>query len=189
MSRIYLLTLVFLFSLSAKGYAQFDRGGAMNNEESHRHSLLAEMPLRTWSTHDKDFNLGLTYRYSISGEKFLGIFGTFYARPYGKSVLIEIRPHFYYQVKEYRYILAAGLDKKFWLSSQWDLFLHAGLGYSFADHSGTASADTKNGITPVVNGGVSYKFNRYIFFRAGYEVVDIRTVKGNRLYFAIGGQI
>ena len=189
MSKICLLTLFTLFLLTTNSHAQFDRSGAMNYENAHPHALLIEMPMRTWSAHDKDFNLGLTYRYSISGEKFLGVFGTFYARPYGKSVLIEIRPHFYYQVKEYRYILAAGLDKKFWLNNQADLFIRAGLGYSFADHRGTASADTKNGITPLVNGGISYKFSPYVFFRTGYEVVDIRTVKGNRVYFAIGGQI
>ncbi len=189
MYKISLLAGVILFSFSRITFAQLDHGGAMNYENSHRHSFLFEMPMRTWSVHDKDLNLGISYRYSINGEKFLGMFLSFYARPYGKSVLVEVRPHFFYQVKEFRSILAAGIDKKFWLGNDADLFIRGGFGYSFADHKGTASADTKNGITPLLNGGASLKFSVHTFLRAGYEFVNIRTVKGNRLYFAVGWQI
>ena len=159
-------------------FAQMDRGGAMDYEDAHRNSLYLEFPMRTWSRDEKDFALGATYRRSISTEKFLGIFASFYGRPYGKSILIEKRPHFFYQVKEYRYIFAAGLDKKFWINHNWDGFISAGLGYSFADHRGAATIDTKDGITPLVNLGLSYKCSRYVFLRFGYQYVNIRTVDG-----------
>jgi len=179
------LILIYCFEASSLR-AQFDRGGAQTYEASHKHSFLAEIPLRTWG--DADFALGATYRYSLNGQKFLGLFRTFYGRAYRKNVLVKVRPHFFYQVKEYRYIIAGGVDKKFWLHDRWDAFVGGGMGYTFADHRGAAKIDTKNGLSPVITGGLAYKFTRYVFMRMGFQYVDMRTIDGGRIYLAVGGQ-
>ena len=186
--------LVFIFLLASSARAQFDRSGAKLYENSHKHSAYFEMPFGV--TGQGDLSLGLTYRRSISGEKFLGAFGSFYARPYGKAVLVKAGPRYYFQTKEYRFILAAGIDKKWWINNHFDAFLSAGVGVSFVDYRGTGEGvwkghklEKKEGFTPVISGGFSYKFTRYVFLRTGYQYVDNRTSPGHRIYVALGGQL
>lgn len=184
--------MIILFTSSAR--AQFDRGGAKTYENTHKHSAYFEMPFGVLD--DGDLSLGLTYRHSISGEKFLGVFGSFYGRPYGKAVLVKSGSHYYFQLKEYRFIIATGLDKKWWINNHLDGFLSAGMGLTLVDYSGTGEGvwkghkiEKKEGITPVVGAGLSYKFTRYVFLRFGYQYVDNRTSAGHRIYLALGGQL
>lgn len=186
--------LLFVFIISSSANAQFDRGGAMTYEKSHKHSAYFEMPFGVLD--DGDLSLGISYRYSVSGDKFLGVFGSFYGRPYKKAVLVKSEPHYFFQLKEYRFILATGLDKKWWINNRLDAFLSAGLGFTFVDYSGTGEGvweghqiEKKEGFTPVINAGFSYKFSRFVFLRSGYQYVDNRTSAGHRIYLAIGGQL
>lgn len=172
-------------------FAQFDRGGAMTYEGKHKHSFYLETPFRA-----ADFAIGGTYRYSINSEKFLGITASFFGRPFGKSILVQHGRRTYFQWKEYRYVLAAGLDKKFWLNNRWDAFISASAGYTFADYRGSGEGtfmgmnlETKDGITPVINVGLSYKFSRFVFLRGGFQYTDLKTVRGVRIYAGLGGQL
>lgn len=190
--QIGLLGILFFFTSSAR--AQFDRSGAKTYENSHKHSAYFEMPFAVID--QGDLSLGLTYRHSISGEKFLGVAGSFYGRPYGKAVLVKSGPRYYFQLKEYRFIIAVGLDKKWWINNKFDAFMTAGLGFSFVDYRGTGEGvwkghqiEKKEGLTPVINTGLSYKFSRFVFLRSGYQYVDNRTSAGHRIYVAIGGQL
>ena len=186
--------ILFISFFASSARAQFDRSGAKTYENSHKHSAYFEMPFGV--ADQGDLSLGLTYRRSVSGEKFLGAFGSFYARPYGKAVLVKAGPRYYFQTKEYRFILAAGMDKKWWINNRFDAFLSAGLGVTFVDYRGTGEGvwkghklEKKEGLTPVISGGLSYKFNRYVFIRSGYQYVDNRTSAGHRVYVALGGQL
>lgn len=186
--------ILSLFFIPPYLFAQFDRSGAQTYEKSHKRSLYFEMPFGV--TDQGDLSLGLTYRHSISGEKFLGAFGSFYARPYGKAVLVKSASHYFFQLKEYRFILAAGLDKKWWINNRIDVFLSAGMGITFVDYSGTGEGvwkghqiEKKEGITPVAGAGLSYKFTKYVFLRSGYQYVSNRTGSGHRIYLALGGQL
>ncbi len=183
--------LLLALTQPAMLFGQFDRGGAMTYESRHRHSALVEVPFL-----DHDVSIGAFYRYSISGERFLGLFGTFHARPYARAVLVQAGSHFYFQLQEYRFLLAAGLDKKFWINNRWDVFLTAGAGLTFVDYRGTGEGtflghkiEKKEGLTPLVRGGLSYKFSRYVFVRFGYQYSDARTSDGHRVYVGVGGQL
>ena len=187
------LFLFLMLLVSSTARAQFDRGGAATYESSHKHSAYFEIPFGV--TDQGDLSLGLTYRHSISGEKFLGVFGSFYGRPYGKAVLVKAGSHFFFQTKEYRFIIASGLDKKWWINNHFDAFMSAGLGITFVDYRGTGEGvwnghklEKKQGLTPVVNAGFSYKFSRFVFLRTGYQYVDNKTSAGHRIYVAVGGQ-
>jgi opacity protein-like surface antigen len=192
--RIFLIICIVSFLLpAATALAQFDKPGAKTHEGSHKHSVYFEMPFGV--VDQGDLSLGLTYRHSISGEKFLGAFGSFYARPYAKAVLVKSGPNYFFQTKEYRFILAGGLDKKWWINNRLDAFVSAGLGITFVDYRGTGEGvwkghqlEKKEGFTPVITGGFSYKFTRYVFLRSGYQYVDNRTSSGHRIYLALGGQ-
>lgn len=186
--------ILFLFLSGTFGkdvWSQFDRGGAKTYENSHRHSAIVEVPF----IHN-DAAIGLTYRYSISGDKFLGVFGTFFARPYAKAILLKSAPRFYFQLQEYRFVLAGGLDKKIWINSRLDAFVGGGLGITLVDYRGTGEGvfmghqiEKKQGLVPVVRAGVSYKFSRYAFLRMGYQYFDAKTCDGHRIYLGVGGQI
>lgn len=173
-------------------HAQFDRDGAWSNEHSHKHTVLAEFPF--WKN---DVVLGLTYRKSVVHQKFLGFTVSFYGRPFGKDILLSADKNYYFQLKEFRYILAGGFDKKFWLSNKLDAFLGAAMGVSFVNYRGAIDGgewkgyqiEKKQGLTPVIRAGMTYKFNRNIFIRMGYQYMDMKTVDGHRLLFAFGGQI
>ncbi len=188
------LLIALLIAVSTSVYAQFDKPGAKTYEKSHKHSAYLEMPFGV--VDQGDLSLGLSYRHSISGEKFLGVFGSFYVRPYGKAVLVKSGPDYFFQTKEYRFILAGGLDKKWWINNRLDAFMSAGLGVTFVDYRGTGEGvwkghklEKKEGFTPVITGGFSYKFTRYVFLRMGYQYVDNRTSSGHRIYLALGGQL
>lgn len=184
-------TGILLALITTPVLAQFDLGGAKTYENRHRHSFWVDMPFN-----HEDFAIGATYRHSIVADQFLGIFGSFQARTFGKKVLVQDGPNFFFQLKEYRYLVTGGLDKKFWINNRIDLFIGAGGGFTFVDYRGTGEGtfmghtiEKKEGLIPVVRAGVSFKFSRYIFLRAGYLYFDAKTVGGHRAFLALGGQI
>lgn len=184
-------TMILLCWMAPAVWAQFDLGGAKTHESGHPHSAMIDASFIHY-----DGAIGLTYRYSISGPKFLGIFGTFYARPYAKAVLVKAGPKFYFQLQEYRNILAAGIDKKIWINSRLDGFLAGGVGVAIVDYRGTGEGvflghkiEKKQGLVPLVRLGLSYKVNRHFFIRGGYQYFDAKTADGHRVYVGVGGQL
>ncbi|HMY36335.1 MAG TPA: hypothetical protein PLL93_05110 [bacterium] len=198
MKKIILFSFLFCLGYPSGLRAQFDRGGAMSYENRAKHSAYFEMPFRLPGFGGKNYGdlaLGGTYRHNINGNQFLGVFGSFYGRPYGKAVLVKAGPRFYFQAKEYRYVIAGGLDKKFWINNKLDLFIGAGIGVTFIDYRGTSSGiidghklEKKEGWTPVVQAGFSHKFSRFVFIRSGLQYMNMRTIPGLRFYAALGGQ-
>ncbi len=148
------------------------------------------MPFRT-----HDIALGGTYRHSLNSDNFIGAFVSFYARPYGKAILLKSGPNFYFQLKEYRYVTAVGLDKKIWINNHYDVFFGGGVGLALVDYRGTGTGVyrghkivKKEGLTPLAQAGVSYKFNRWILIRIGGQYMDMKTTKSFRTYAVAGGQ-
>lgn len=192
MKLFLVFVLFFHLCVLTRVTAQFDRSGAGTNEKAHKHSVMAEFPL--WNN---DAGLGLTYRKSFMHEKFLGFTVSFFARPYGKDILLKVGPRYYFQLKEFRYILAGGFDKKFWINNKIDLFIGAAMGLSFVNYRGEIDGgewkgydiEKKQGLTPIVRAGFSYKINRVAFIRAGYQYMDMKTVDGHRVLVSIGGQL
>jgi len=144
----------------------------------------------------EDFGIGATYRHSLAADQFLGVFASFQARTFGKKVLVQDGPHFFFQLKEYRYVLAGGLDKKFWINNRVDFFVGAGVGFTFVDYRGTGAGvflghtiEKKEGLVPLVRAGFSYKFSRYVFLRVGYLYFDAKTIPGHRVMLGLGAQI
>jgi hypothetical protein len=190
----YVFVLLFLipFIPFSSATAQFDRSGAGTNEKAHQHSVMAEFPV--WGD---DIGLGITYRKSVMHDKFLGFTASFYGRPFGKDILLKVGPRYYFQLKEFRYILAGGFDKKFWINNKLDAFIGAAMGLSFVNYRGAIDGgewkgydiEKKQGLTPVIRAGFSYKFNRIAFIRAGYQYMDMKTTDGHRILISIGAQL
>lgn len=189
--------LIFQFILASMlaatpAMSQFDRPGAATNEKLHKHTVMAEFPV--W---DDDIALGITYRKSVLHDQFIGFTASFYGRPFGKDILLRVGPRYYFQLREFRYILAGGFDKKFWINNQMDIFIGAGMGLSFVNYRGAVDGgewkgydiEKKQGLTPVVRAGFAYKFSRIIFMRAGYQYMDMKTADGHRILISIGGQL
>lgn len=173
-------------------WAQFDRGGAKTYESRYRHSAFFEVPFTTWEPYD--IALGGSYRYVVNGNKFLGLFAGFQGRPFGKKVLIYGGNNAFFQLKEYRYLLSAGLDKRWWLTERLDFFTAVGGGFTFVDYRGTGSGtykghtiQKKEGWVPVVKAGFHYKISRFFFARFGYEYFDPMSISsGHRVYAGTG---
>jgi len=188
--RNFIVFLLFGAFVSS-AWSQFDKGGAQTNEQHHPHSVWFDVPFN-----HEDVALGIVYRYSVHADQFLGIFASFQGRPFGKKILLQDGPNFYFQLKEYRYVTTFGLDKKFWINNKLDIFIGGGVGIAAVDYRGTGEGtfmghqiEKKEGFVPVAKAGFSFKLNRYLFLRAGYMYFDAKTIGGHRVTAGIGGQL
>ncbi len=172
-------------------HGQFDLGGAKTHEKRHPHSFWLEVPFS-----NEDLAIGGVYRYSVHADQFLGLYAAFQGRPFGKKILLQDGPNFFFQLKEYRYVISAGLDKKFWINNRMDFFVGGGAGLTLVDYRGTGEGIfmghkivKKEGFVPMAKAGFSFKINRYVFLRAGYTYFDARTLPGHRVSLSLGGQL
>ncbi len=188
----WILLLIFIITaVSDCLWAQLDRDGAPGYEKRHPHMAMFETPF-----FNNDVALGATYRYTVHPGQMIGVTVSAYFRPFGKSILLKSAPHYYFQLKEYRHTFAVGLEKKFWVNNRLDVFVGGALGLSVVDYRGTGEGVyeghqivKKDGLTPIIKGGIAYKFTPFVYMRAGYLYTDMKTVDGHRIYFAIGGQL
>jgi hypothetical protein len=138
---------------------------------------------------DEDFLLGLSFMPpSIQGLD-LRFVCSFWARPYGKSVLIKYTDNIYFVYKEELYDLSFGVDKELPLSRDLSLFAAVESGFVYKCYRGS-NRDNLDISIPIVTGGVGYGFlynehnnSNQLLLRLGYQYCKM-SIFPNRFYFA-----
>ena len=138
---------------------------------------------------DEDFLLGLSFMpTSVQGMDLRFIF-SFWARPYGKSVLIKYTDNIYFVYKEELYDLSVGVDKEVKLLKDLSLFGALESGFVYKCYRGS-NRDNVDISFPIVTGGLGYGFlynehnnSNLLLLRLGYQYCKM-SIFPNRFYLA-----
>jgi hypothetical protein len=157
---------------------------ALAQRQLPRHLFLVEVPVNR-----EEAFLGVAYRFLPSRSVGLGPFLSFQTRPdETKTVLQRIRPHFFVQREEKRFLGSLGVEHSHYLGAHAGVFAAAGAGYTFGSFQGTR-AQPEEGWTPILRAGLLARFGSEEtagHVRAGYEYADLRSGVNNRAYLAAG---
>ncbi len=123
-----------------------------------------------------DYNLFFHKKYLILCDAF------FYFRPYKKTLFIEYAEDHYYQLKERRYAFGAEVQKIFRVYEYHGVYLSGGAAYTFGSFAGTDMFHSESGFTPIAGCGYVTSIRNFVFFKAGYQFINIPSVPSNRVY-------
>jgi hypothetical protein len=139
---------------------------------------------------NEDFLLGLSFMPPSLKGLDLRFICSFWARPYGKSVLIKYTDRIYFVYKEELYDLSFGLDKELALSRDLSLFAAVESGFVYKCYRGS-NRDNLDISFPIATGGIGYGFlynehnnSNQFLLRLGYQYCKM-SIYPNRFYFAV----
>ena len=115
----------------------------------------------------KDFYLGADCAYLIHEPAMLYLNAVFYGRPFAKSYFEEVGPHTYYQYKENRFFIGAGLEEIYRFTPSFGLYACADIALSFSVYGGSDTSG-ESYAAPLLGGGVIFTVG-HVTFRGGYQ--------------------
>jgi len=128
--------------------------------------------LFTTSFNFEDIYLGFQGSYPIT--PFLAAMLSFDFRPSAMRVLVEEPGGVYYQYRERRYLPALGLELRYNIVENFQLFASVRGGFLFGDYRGMATKRPEEGFVVVPNAGIAWITDIFTI-RASYEYQDVKN--------------
>ena len=146
-------------------------------------ALLAEPRL---SFSSDDFQLGgrLGGEAAWNGVP-VAVFAEFEIRPYGRTVTLPVTPTLSHQLKETRNVFGLGTTASYPLLSHLHAVGGAGLGYTFADYSGSSRAP-ETGWTGWLEAGPRLVFSKSFWLGAAYQWRPLPEISPHRVTVGLG---
>lgn len=134
------------------------------------------------SFNTKDFFLGLTGGIFLPTNTQTALSGSFYIRPYEKSVFREIEKNTYYQLKEVSMFLSLNVEQYFSIKSYLLFYLVPGIALVYNDFSGFYDAGSHGSFR--ISTGFAIRLQT-ITYKIGYQYIYLDQSPPNQINLEI----